>query len=152
MDACRYGYTDRGSKTFDLSISLALSRGTSSHKGSMHGKAVCDKGGYDGSQHCSSNPRRIWVCNGLSHPDVLSRLQVGGNRGRNNTNPTEQNSSVAWALRLVEKLDRSQWSKQGELSVNRVLDGIRVLDFSRYLAGPYASMLLADMRGRSYPD
>jgi len=29
--------------------------------------------------------------------------------------------------------------------VNRVLDGIRVLDFSRYLVGPYASMLLADM-------
>lgn len=29
--------------------------------------------------------------------------------------------------------------------MNRVLDGIRVLDFSRYLAGPYASMLLADM-------
>lgn len=29
--------------------------------------------------------------------------------------------------------------------MNRVLDRIRVLDFSRYLAGPYASMLLADM-------
>ena len=43
----------------------------------------------------------------------------------------------------MEKLGRSQWSKQGELSVNRVLDLIRVVDFSRYLAGPYASMLLA---------
>ena len=48
-------------------------------------------------------------------------------------------------MSLVEKLVRRQWSKQGELSVSRVLDGIRVLDFSRYLAGPYASMLLADM-------
>ena len=25
------------------------------------------------------------------------------------------------------------------------LDGIRVLDFSRYMAGPYSGMLLADM-------
>ncbi len=27
----------------------------------------------------------------------------------------------------------------------KVLDGIRVLDFSRYLSGPYCGMLLADM-------
>ena len=144
MDARQYGYTDRGSKTFDLSIGLALSSGTFACKGSLNGKVVCFRDIYDGSQHCSSNSRRIWVYNGLSRSDVLSGLQIGGNRRRNITNLTEHHSSAAWTLNSAKKVGKKfmEEMEMGGAKTSLILDGIRALDLSQYLAGPYSRMLL----------
>src|SRR5579863_5597492 len=47
-----------------------------------------------------------------------------------------------WPIRVASSTGREF---DGEAAVSGVLDGIRVLDFGRYIAGPFCAALLGDL-------
>src|ERR1700751_334245 len=78
---------------------------------------------------------------GTDDGQIILQQNVDQSNHRTITSAGSRTASVGTLLR---KRFPVVWETQGEKSMGGVLEGVRVLDFGRYIAGPYCATLLAE--------
>src|SRR6516165_10032217 len=88
-----------------------------------------------------------WVLHTQCRPRRIGCFRILENAEREKLAPIVWVPMVLLALLLVERRPRLRDSSLtgGETSMAGVLEGIRVLDFGRYIAGPFCGTMLGDL-------